>query len=59
MTPGAVRRIRIVTFSTLYPSEARPRHGIFVEERLRQLMGLQPVEATVVAPVPWMPLGGR
>ena len=48
-------RIRILTFSTLYPSESMPRHGIFVENRLRQLLASGEVESRVVAPVPWFP----
>lgn len=47
--------LRIVLFSTLYPSVARPNHGLFVEARLRQLLSSGQVEARVVAPVPWFP----
>jgi glycosyltransferase involved in cell wall biosynthesis len=49
------RPLRILTFSTLYPSSTRPSHGIFVETRLRKLLGSGEVEAVVVAPVPWFP----
>jgi glycosyltransferase involved in cell wall biosynthesis len=42
-------------FSTLYPSSARPNHGIFVETRLRHLLATGDVVTTVVAPVPWFP----
>lgn len=45
--------IRTLLFSTLYPSGARPGHGIFVETRLRELLGSGEVETRVVAPVPW------
>ena len=48
-------KIRILLFSTLYPSSARPLHGIFVETRLRELLKSEQVEAQVVAPVPWFP----
>ena len=47
--------MRIVTFTTLYPSEVRPQHGIFVETRLRKLVESGAVEARVVAPCPWFP----
>ncbi len=47
--------LRILTFTTLYPSVARPRHGVFVEHRLRHLLRSGEVEAQVVAPVPWFP----
>jgi len=50
--------MRILTFSTLYPSAALPAHGIFVETRLRHLLAGGGVESKVVAPVPWFPLRG-
>lgn len=50
---------RILTLTSLYPSAARPRHGIFVEERLRQLVAAGGVTATVLAPVPWFPFTGH
>lgn len=48
-------KIKTLLFSTLYPSEARPIHGIFVEARLRELLNIGRVETQVVAPVPWFP----
>ncbi len=51
----AVRALRILTFTTLYPSVVRPRHGIFVETRLAQLRRATGAQVTVVAPVPWAP----
>ncbi len=47
--------IRLLTFSTLYPSAVNPTHGIFVETRLRQLLASGEVETRVIAPVPWFP----
>jgi teichuronic acid biosynthesis glycosyltransferase TuaC len=47
--------IRLLTFSTLYPNNARPNHGIFVENRLRHLVATRLAHSTVVAPVPWFP----
>lgn len=47
------RKVRTLLFSSLYPSSIRPGHGIFVETRLRQLLGGAEVETKVVAPVPW------
>lgn len=49
------RPVRVLLFSTLYPSSQRPTHGIFVETRLRELLRRHPIEAKVVAPVPWFP----
>lgn len=53
------RRLRTLLFSTLYPSVARPVHGIFVETRLRELLASGEVETRVVAPVPWFPWRGE
>jgi teichuronic acid biosynthesis glycosyltransferase TuaC len=50
MTP-----IRLLTFSTLFPHEARPNHGIFVENRLRHLLASGEATSIVLAPVPWFP----
>lgn len=47
--------LKILTFSTLYPNAREPRHGIFVEQRLRKVVEHGGVEARVVAPVPWFP----
>ena len=51
--------MNILTFTTLYPNAAQPYHGIFVENRLRQLVASGRVHATVVAPVPWFPIRAR
>ena len=47
--------MKIVTFSTLFPNQVKPNHGIFVETRLRHLVASGEVESRVVAPVPWFP----
>jgi teichuronic acid biosynthesis glycosyltransferase TuaC len=47
--------MRILTFTTLYPSAARPQHGVFVENRLRHLVASGEVSARVVAPTVWFP----
>lgn len=51
--------MKIVTFSTLFPNEVRPNHGIFVETRLRHLVASGTVSSRVVAPVPWFPFRHR
>lgn len=53
--PDAPRPIRMLTITSLFPSLARPRHGIFVETRLQQLIATRRVSARVIAPVPWFP----
>lgn len=50
-----MRPLRLLTFSTLYPSAARPNHGVFVENRLRHLVASGEATSTVLAPVPWFP----
>lgn len=51
--------MRLLTFSSLYPSSARPQHGLFVAARLRELRARHGFEAQVLAPVPWFPLRGE
>ena len=53
--PDGERKIRLLVFTSLYPNAAQPRHGVFVEERLRHLVDSGRIAATVVAPVPWFP----
>ena len=48
--------MKLLVFSSLYPDSTRPRHGIFVETRLRHLQAHHDLEAKVIAPVPWFPL---
>lgn len=49
------RPLRVLLFSTLYPSSVQPSHGIFVQTRLRHLLATGEVDVRVVAPVPWFP----
>ena len=51
--------MNILTFSSLYPNVVMPRHGVFVENRLRQLVNTGQVNASVVAPVPWFPFSSH
>jgi len=48
--------IKLLTVTTLYPNSAQPRHGIFVENRLRHLVASGKVETRIVAPIPWFPV---
>ena len=52
------RDVHLLTFTSLYPSIARPRHGIFIESRLQGLLQRGGLRAHVVAPVPWFPFTG-
>ena len=46
---------RLLSVTTLYPNAAAPNQGVFVENRLRHLVGTGEATATVLAPVPWFP----
>lgn len=48
----------ILTFTSLYPNAAQPRHGIFVKNRLRHLDMIPGVRRRVIAPRPYFPLMG-
>ncbi len=48
--------MRLLTITNLYPSRDMPRHGIFVEERLRHLLSVGGVQAQVIALRPALPL---
>ena len=52
--------MKILALTSLYPNAKQPRHGIFIETRLRKLKELYPdLTLEVLAPVPWFPLAGR
>jgi teichuronic acid biosynthesis glycosyltransferase TuaC len=51
--------MRILTFTSLYPNPAQPRHGIFVEHRIRQIAASGEAAVQVIAPVPWVPVSSR
>ncbi len=46
--------MKILVLSSLYPNDAQPRHGIFIEHRVAHLAAPGD-EIRVVAPVPWFP----
>ncbi len=52
-----MRPLRILSFSTLFPNTAQPRHGIFLEHRLAHLARAGELEIRHVAPVPYFPSG--
>lgn len=48
--------MKILTITSLFPNAADPKHGVFIETRLKQLRKRYPdAEITVIAPVPWFP----
>lgn len=52
--------MKVLCITSLYPNSQQPRHGIFIETRLRQLrMAYPDVAIDVVAPIPWFPFAAR
>ena len=51
--PRLRRRLRVLTFTRLFPNSVEPLHGIFVGQRISALSRF--CELQVVAPVPWTP----
>jgi glycosyltransferase involved in cell wall biosynthesis len=53
---GGADRLRVLSYSTLFPNDCQPAHGIFVETRLRHLVASGEATVDVVAPTPWFPV---
>jgi len=52
--------MKILTVSTLFPNENNPKHGIFVETRLKHLRQQYPnIEIKVIAPIPYFPFKNK
>ena len=47
--------MKILVCTTLFPNEAMPTHGIFVENRLSAFRKRHDCNVKVIAPVPWFP----
>lgn len=47
--------MKILVFTSLYPNNVQPTHGVFVKERLTAVSRLPGCQVTVVAPVPYFP----
>ncbi len=47
--------LKVLSFSTLFPNAAQPRHGIFLEHRLAHLARAGALAIHHVAPVPYFP----
>jgi teichuronic acid biosynthesis glycosyltransferase TuaC len=59
LSPADTETLDILVYTSLFPNAEQPRHGIFIEQRLRHLQASNPVGISVVAPVPWFPLKGQ
>lgn len=53
--PVSRKPVRLLTLSTLFPNARKPRHGIFVANRLRRLCDTGRVDSTVIAALPRFP----
>lgn len=51
--------LRVLSFTSLFPNPAQPRHGIFIRTRLAEVAKTGAVDLRVIAPVPWFPCGHR
>jgi teichuronic acid biosynthesis glycosyltransferase TuaC len=47
--------MKVLVYTSLYPNSAQPQHGIFIENRVRELRKRTGWKFEVVAPVPWWP----
>jgi glycosyltransferase involved in cell wall biosynthesis len=47
--------MKVLVFTTLYPNNVWPNHGVFIKERMAQFAKLNGCEVKVVAPVPYFP----
>lgn len=48
-----MKRLRLVVFSSLFPSSVRPNAGLFVRERMFRVAKF--TDLVVISPVPWFP----
>jgi glycosyltransferase involved in cell wall biosynthesis len=54
--------MRVLVFTSLFPNNVWPLHGVFIQERMTRVAALPGVSLRVVAPVPYFPplkLGAR
>lgn len=52
--------MHILLVSSLYPNNIDPKHGIFIETRLKHLLNNFPdIKVTVIAPTPWFPFSSK
>src|SRR5262245_57159167 len=56
--PKSDGAMKVLVFSSLFPNNIWPNHGVFVKERIRELGQLGTCEINVIAPVPYYPSVG-
>jgi glycosyltransferase involved in cell wall biosynthesis len=47
--------MKVLVFTTLYPNNVWPNHGVFIKERMTQFAKHEKCEIRVIAPVPYFP----
>lgn len=47
--------MKVLVFTSLYPNNVWPNHGVFIKERMTQFAKLEGCDIKVVAPVPYFP----
>jgi teichuronic acid biosynthesis glycosyltransferase TuaC len=52
---GGDRRLRVLTFTTLFPNSVQPVHGIFIYQRMLHVARRPGSTVHVVSPVPYFP----
>ncbi len=52
---GSATLMKILVFTTLFPNNVWPNHGVFVKERMAAVARLDGCELRVIAPVPYYP----
>ena len=51
----APRQLNVLVFTSLYPNNVWPNHGVFVKERMTAVSRLPHCKVRVIAPVPYFP----
>ena len=49
------QRVRLLTFTSLFPNSAQPNLGVFVYQRMAAFAALPGNSVEVIAPLPWSP----
>src|SRR5262245_51955592 len=47
--------MKVLVFTTLYPNNIWPNHGVFIKERMTKFANLDGSEVKIIAPVPYFP----
>jgi teichuronic acid biosynthesis glycosyltransferase TuaC len=47
--------MKVLIFTSLYPNNVWPNHGVFIKERMTQFAKLDGCDVKIVAPVPYFP----